>query len=83
MFTKVLEDLARLVFNELDLGLWHYIRFENRRHCGKFIGFLLLVYDIQCHIAMLDWLSVGLDEPAYRFIQDCDPTFDDVYYPPY
>jgi hypothetical protein len=50
---------------------------------GKFKELLMLVNYLQCNPVMLDCLSVGIDEPAYKITQDCDLTFDDIYYPPY
>jgi hypothetical protein len=54
-----------MVFEELDPGLWHYLWFEHNGHHDKFILFLLMVYDIQCHTAILEWSSASLDEPNY------------------
>jgi hypothetical protein len=64
LFSKALEDLAKMVFEELDLGM-SLLWFEHKGHHDKFIRFLLMVYDIQCHIVVLEWLSAGLDEPNY------------------
>jgi hypothetical protein len=55
LFLKALEDLAKLVFEELDPGIWHHLWFEDRSHFGKFIVFLMLVYDI--HVILLFLIS--------------------------
>lgn len=54
-----------MVLEELDPSSWHYLWFEHNGHHDKFILFLLMVYDIQCHTAILEWSSAGLDEPDY------------------
>jgi hypothetical protein len=59
------EDLARLVFEELDLNLWHYMWFEFKGHLNEFIKVLFLVYYFHCRTDMLDWLSASLNESDY------------------
>jgi hypothetical protein len=61
-FFEGLEDFARMVFEELDPNLWHYLWNEHKGTLDKFIWFLLTVHDIQCHTTMKECLCVGLDE---------------------
>jgi hypothetical protein len=72
-----------MVFEDLDPSLCYYLCFEHKGHRDKFIGFVLSVSDIQCHIAVLDCLSAGLDEPDYRLHRDSDLSFKDIYYSKY
>jgi hypothetical protein len=54
LFLKAMEDLVRLVFDELDIGLSDYLWSEHKDIHGNFVGFLFMVYHIQCYIAMFD-----------------------------
>jgi hypothetical protein len=47
-FPKVLEDLAQLIFEELDLGLSNLSMTERVREINCFLDYLHGVYIIQC-----------------------------------
>jgi hypothetical protein len=68
LFLKALEELASLIFEELDLGLSDYIWSQLGKH-GELIELLLFVYR----------LNAVNPEPIIEVIQDCDLTFEDVY----
>lgn len=72
LFLKALEELASLMFEELDPGLLDFIWSYLGNH-GELIELLLFVYRLK------DSLNAKNLEPVIEVIQTCDLTFEDVY----
>jgi hypothetical protein len=63
-----------MVFEELDPGLFDYLWLEYQGIHGNLLGFLKMVYPIQCNTAMNELFSVDLDELDYDIIPDFELT---------
>jgi hypothetical protein len=56
----IVEELARLVFKELDPDLWHYMWYECEGRLDEFLEVLFLVYFAHGWLNALEWFYVGL-----------------------
>jgi hypothetical protein len=66
-----LDDLVRLVFEELDLGIFDYLSFEHKGLLGdSFIGCVLVWYGVYCRTDMWTSYLPGIGELDYvlRFL---------------
>ena len=62
------EDLARQVFEELDLGLSHYMWYEYVGHLDEFLEVLFLMYFACREPNAQGWFSTNTNDSTYYIL---------------